>query len=127
MQTNPNSITAFTPNVTWNDPTFADCFIQRCYKTTALRFYNSTFIYSYGTGLYSFFENYDSGCLVTQNCDQSRVVMDQSEGIYLYGFTNVAADYFVEVDDMTALSGLLVSADDNSAFFGAAVAVLQYP
>ncbi|KAI7183784.1 pectin lyase-like protein [Hortaea werneckii] len=122
MQTNPNSISAFKPNATWNDPTFDWCFVQRCYKTIAVRVFNSTFIYSYGAGLYSFFENYDSACIATQNCDQERMVIDQSEGVYFYGYTNVAAEWFANVG-----TSLLVSALDNEAFFGAAVAVLQYP
>lgn len=115
MQSNPNSLSSFPPNATWNDPTFSWCFVQRCPKTIAVRFFNSSFIYS-------FFENYDSACINTQNCDQERLVMDQSEGIYMYGLTNVAAEWFVNVGE-----SLLVPNAGNEAFFGAAVAVLQYP
>jgi hypothetical protein len=70
MQNNPNAPSAYPPLANWNDPTFSDCFTVNCPKTWGLRIFNSTYIFVYGAGLYSFFNNYDSGCLATINCQQ---------------------------------------------------------
>lgn len=122
MQSNPNSLSAFVPQTKWSDPAFAECFLQRCYKTIALRIFNSKFIYNYGAGLYSFFENYDSACLTTVSCDQRRVVIEQSEGIYMYAMTSVGAEYLFEVDGV-----LMAPQADNANTFGQTVGFFEYP
>ncbi|KXT10523.1 hypothetical protein AC579_2363 [Pseudocercospora musae] len=124
MQTNPNALASFTaqPGPPWNDPTFDDCFLGNCIKTQAVRVFNSTYLYLYGLGLYSFFQNYDSACIITTNCDQFRVYIEQSQGIYLYGYTSVAAEYMAYVDGVA-----LVPSRPNFATFGNTVALLEYP
>lgn len=124
MQDNPNSLSSFTPQPgpPWNDPTFDECFLRTCFKTIAVRFYNSTYIYSYGAGLYSFFQNYDSTCIGTSNCDQYRVYIEQSQGIYFYNFASIAAENMFLVDDVP-----LVPSVDNYATFASGIVGFFYP
>lgn len=98
MQDNPNALTPFAPTSTYSDPAFSNCYLATCYKTFGLRFFNSTYVLLYGAGLYSFFDNYDSGCLLTSNCQQNMVSLEQSEAIYLYALNTKASTNMVEVD-----------------------------
>ncbi|USW54691.1 Putative pectate lyase superfamily protein [Septoria linicola] len=124
MQDNPNSLASFKPRPgpPWHDPTFENCFIRTCYKTIAVRIFNSTYIYSYGSGLYSFFQNYDSTCITTTNCDQYRVYIDQSQGIYMYAMSSIAAENMVIVDGVP-----LVPAAENYATFANTIGGFFYP
>lgn len=149
MQHNPNAVSSFTPQPgpPWNDPTFENCFLSNCAKvspcpalspnvciipkytnpisasqTQAVRIFNSTYIFAYGLGLYSFFQNYDSACVKTMNCDQYSVYIEQSQGIYLYGFSSVAAENMVVVDGIS-----VVPARPNYATFANTIAVFEYP
>lgn len=122
MQDNPNALTPFAPTTTYSDPDFASCFSATCYKTWGLRFYNSTYALVYGAGLYSFFNNYDSSCLLTENCQQNMVSLEQSEGIYLYALNTEASTYMVEVDSVS-----LVPEVANTNGFCQTVVLFEYP
>lgn len=122
MQNNPNSLTPFAPTTTYSDPDFSNCFLPTCYKTFGLRFFNSTYILVYGAGLYSFFNNYDSGCLLTLNCQQNIVSLEQSEGIYVYALSTEASENMVEVDMVE-----LVPQAANKNGFCQTVALFEYP
>lgn len=124
MQNNPNSLSSFTPQESWNDPFFKECTSVQlaCYKTAALRVFNSTYIYVNGAGLYSFFNNYDSGCISTTSCDTYKVIMEQSEGIHMYGLNTVAAVYMAAVDGVALARG-----DANANTFCDTVALFEYP
>ncbi|EMC95018.1 glycoside hydrolase family 55 protein [Baudoinia panamericana UAMH 10762] len=121
-QDNPNALSSFHVNDTWSDPTFSECFIATCYKTYGLRIFNSTYIFVYGTGLYSFFNDYDQGCLLTENCQQYMISLEQSEGVYLYAASTKAADSMIEVDQVA-----LVPAQGNLNGFCQTVGVFEYP
>ena len=122
MQNNPSALSAHSPLENWSDPSFDNCFLPTCAKTFGLAFKNSTSIFNYGAGLYSFFNNYDSGCLITTNCQQFMVTIEQSEGIYLYGSNTVAASIMVEVDGVA-----LVPEGANVNSFCRTLAVFEYP
>jgi glucan 1,3-beta-glucosidase len=123
MQNDPNSLNAFTPQDVYSDPTFDECgIVDTCYKTFGLRLFNSTYVYTYGAGLYSFFNNYDQGCLLTESCQWLMVSMEQSEGIYLYALSTEAATNMVEVDQIP-----LVNQADNTNGFCQTVAIFEYP
>ena len=87
-----------------------------------MRIFNSTYIYNYGAGLYSFFENYASGCILTSDCDQYRVHIDQSEGIYMYALSSIAANYMIYIDGEP-----LVISTDNLATFASTIGGFFYP
>jgi glucan 1,3-beta-glucosidase len=122
MQNNPSALTPFTPRLDWSDPTFEECYQSICPKTFALRFFNSTYSLVYGAGFYSFFNNYDSGCLLTRNCQSLIVSLEQSQAIYMYGLGTVAAENMVEVDLVA-----LVPQAYNANSFTSNVAVFEYP
>ncbi|KAK4565490.1 hypothetical protein LTR86_004107 [Recurvomyces mirabilis] len=121
-QDNPNALDPWTPDSRYTDPTFEECFIATCYKTIGLNFFNSTYIFVYGAGLYSFFNNYDQGCLLTENCQQYMVSMQQSEGIYIYALNTKAAANMVEIDQVA-----VVPQAANPSTFCQTVAFFEYP
>ncbi|KAL1310715.1 hypothetical protein AAFC00_000972 [Neodothiora populina] len=122
MQNNPDSLTPFPPSSKYSDPDFADCYLVTCYKTMAVRFFNSTFCLVYGAGLYSFFNNYDSGCLLTGNCQQNIVSLEQSEAIYMYALNTVGSENMVEVDSVE-----IVPQAANKNGFCQTVVLFEYP
>lgn len=123
MQDNPNAINSLFPiDSRYSDPSFASCYQPICYKTWSLRIYNSTYVLNYGAGLYSFFNNYDQGCLVTQACQENIVSVELSEGIYLYGLSTEASTNMVTVDNTA-----LVPQSANLDTFCETVAVFEYP
>lgn len=122
MQNNPNALTPFIPRTEYSDPTFSECYQSICPKTFALRFFNTTYSLIYGAGFYSFFNNYDSGCLLTRNCQSLMVSLELSEAIYIYGLSTVAAENMIEVD-MVAL----VPQAYNTNSFASSVSLFEYP
>jgi glucan 1,3-beta-glucosidase len=76
----------------------------------------------YGAGLYSFFNNYDSGCITTTNCQQYMVSIQSSEAVYLFGLNTVAVQTLVEVDGV-----ILVPAGANVNTFCNTLALFEYP
>ncbi|KAI9687063.1 MAG: hypothetical protein M1822_002473 [Bathelium mastoideum] len=124
MQNNPNSLTPFTPSSTFSDPDFGWCspVIYTCPKTWGLRIYNSTYIFNYGAGLYSFFNNYDQGCLLTESCQEFMVSVEESEAIYLYALSTKAATTMVAIDEVA-----IVPESDNADSFCQTVAIFEYP
>ncbi|ORX52811.1 pectin lyase-like protein [Hesseltinella vesiculosa] len=82
----PKPLTANT-NAPWQDPTYSDCQVtstNSCNMAWALRSSNSSNIYVYGAGLYSFFNNYDQACLDPENCQQSLVELSPNKNLFLY-------------------------------------------
>ena len=122
MQDNPNSLSSFQPQTAYSDPTFDECYQATCYKTFGLRFFNSTYIFVYGAGLYSFFNNYDQGCLITESCQIMMVSLEQSEGIYVYALNTKAATNMVEIDQVA-----IVPQAANANGFCQTVAIFEYP
>ena len=122
FQDNPNSLTPFTPNSAYSDPTFSECYTANCYKTFGLRIINSTYVFSYGAGHYAWFDNYDQGCLLTENCQQLMVSLEQSEAVYLYALCTKAAANMIEVDGVA-----IIPQEANMGFFLQTVGLFEFP
>jgi len=122
MQTNPRANVAFAANPTYSDPTFQYCFQDICYKTWGLRVYSSTYIFIYGAGLYSFFQNYDSTCLLTESCQENAVSLEESEAIYIFGLYTIGMENLVQVDGTD-----LIPDGENINTFGQSVAIFEFP
>ena len=122
MQTNPRANVAFQVNPAYDDPTFQYCFQDICYKTYGLRIYNSTYIFIYGAGLYSFFQNYDSTCLLTASCQEIPASFEKSEAIYLFGLYTIGSESMVQVDGTD-----LAPDGANMNTFGESVALFEFP
>lgn len=122
MQDNPNSLDPFPVDPRYSDPDFSNCFQNICFKTMGLRIYNSTYVFNYGAGLYSFFNNYDQGCLLTQACQENMVELVKSEAVYLYALSTEASQNMVTVDNTA-----LVPEGPNADTFCETVVVFEYP
>lgn len=105
FQGNPNALTPFAPNSRFSDPTFADCSLPNCARTWGARFINSHDIYIYGSGMYNFFNNYDTpSCLGTESCQERMVGFQNSSNIYMWAMSTKGSSYMVEVDGTDLLS-----------------------
>ena len=123
MQSNPNALEGgFAPNANYDDPTFADCTDNSCKKTWGLRVSQSSDIYMYGGGLYSFFDNYHQECLSGNNedCQSNMVDVSCSSTVYLYGLSTKAAVNMVTLNGSPAVLGL-----DNDNNFCQTVALFE--
>jgi glucan 1,3-beta-glucosidase len=67
-----------------SDPTFEDCSSANCISSWALRMLNSSNIYIYSLGFYSFFTNLQLGCGNTQSCQERLIETDYVGELYLY-------------------------------------------
>ncbi|KAI9370088.1 pectate lyase superfamily protein-domain-containing protein [Aspergillus egyptiacus] len=102
-QTNPNSLVPFTPQVqAWKDPDFAHCTTDACRKAWGLRIMNSSDIYVYGAGLYSFFENYEQTCIAEDSCQENMVEVDCSD-VHIYGLSTIATVNMIASSDGSSL------------------------
>ncbi|KAJ5819346.1 hypothetical protein N7474_004937 [Penicillium riverlandense] len=119
-QSNPNSLTPFTPQSSWNDPTFESCTTNSCRKAWGLRVMGSKDLYVYGAGLYSFFENYAQSCLQSEDCQQNMVEVDCSD-VHLYGLSTKAA-----VNMITSSQGKgMVPESDNTSNYCSTIALFE--
>ncbi|CAG9998130.1 unnamed protein product [Clonostachys byssicola] len=117
MQGNPDAKTPFTANSKYFDPTFAECTGERCAKTWGLRIHDSSDIFFYGGGLYSFFENYTQECLDTEDCQQNMIEVENSK-VHMYGVNTKASTNVIT----SGGKGLMTHLPDNESTFCAALA-----
>ncbi|RLL97356.1 hypothetical protein CFD26_102491 [Aspergillus turcosus] len=119
-QSNPDALTPFTPQTTWNDPTFSHCTTASCRKAWGLRVLNTSDLFVYGAGLYSFFENYGQTCLDTESCQENMVEVDCSN-VHLYGLSTKAS-----VNMITSSNGVgIVPQDENESNFCSTIALFE--
>ena len=99
-QANPNAEVPFTTNPTYTDPDFSStCTAANCPKTWGLRIINSSSIFQYGAGLYSFFENWSTACLGMNTCQEHMVDVQNSSDVYLWNLNTVGSQYLVSYMD----------------------------
>jgi glucan 1,3-beta-glucosidase len=96
FQGNPTATTPFTVNKAFYDPDFAaTCGAAggpACDRAWGLRIIDSTDVFLYGGGLYSFFDNYDQTCLKTQSCQDNMVSVEGSGSkVHLFGLSTKAS------------------------------------
>lgn len=116
FQSNPGALVPFPALKEWNDPTYADCTGPLCAKSWALRILNSTNIFSYGSGLYSFFENYVQECIEPNKCQDSVVDVRSSTNIALYNVNTVGTTSIIDYEGQK-----LALANQNRNTFAATV------
>ena len=112
FQANPNSLQPFTPQDTYTDPTFSDCVTPNCYKTWGMRIVNCSYVITYGSGFYSFFDNYDQQCLDTESCQEGIIDVINSTDIYLWAASTKASSFMVTYDGY----GVVSEADNDAGF-----------
>ncbi|KAJ5693837.1 hypothetical protein N7536_004249 [Penicillium majusculum] len=119
-QSNPTSLTPYTPQNSWNDPDFSNCTTNSCRKAWGLRVLGSSDVFVYGAGLYSFFENYAQSCLNSEDCQENMVEVDCSD-VKLYGLSTKAA-----VNMVTSSSGKsLVPQKPNKSNYCSTIALFE--
>ncbi|KAI1457217.1 glycoside hydrolase family 55 protein [Annulohypoxylon moriforme] len=91
-----------------------------CARTWGLRVTNSSSVYVYGTGLYSFFDNYGQKCVSQNNCQDNMISIEGSTGLHLYGVSTKASVNMISVDGRAA-----VLDKDNRNNFCAAIAKFE--
>lgn len=102
-QGNPNSLVPYTAQTTFTDPDFeTSCYGSTggCERAWGLRVTNSSDVFLYGGGLYSFFDNYSQDCLETQNC-QDNMISFESSNVHVYGVSTKAASNMITVNSQT--------------------------
>lgn len=121
FQGNPDSLIPFTPQESWSDPTFADCTAANCARTWGARFVDSSDIFIYGSGLYNFFNNYNTPvCLGTSSCQERMVDIENSTNIYLWAFNTKGSQYMIGYEGTDLLSW-----DVNQAGFCATAVLFE--
>jgi len=116
FQSNPDASTPFTVNAAYNDPTFNGT--SSVNKAWGLRVVDSSDVFVFGAGLYSFFDNYDQDCLTTASCQTNMVSLENSGSVYLYGLSTKAST------NMVTVNGAIAALDsDNRNNFCATVAL----
>ncbi|KAK1961267.1 pectin lyase-like protein, partial [Colletotrichum sublineola] len=84
-QSDPDSLTPYRAGAWEGDPEFNDCGDDKlCLKAWALRVINSTDIFLYGLGFYSFFDDFELGCAPRERCQQSLIETARAGRVWLY-------------------------------------------
>ena len=113
MQANPNALTPFTPNKAFSDPDYSTCTTDSCRKSWGLRVVDSSDVFVYGAGLYSFFDNYSQTCLETESCQENMVSVEGgTSNLHLYGLSTKASTNMVTVNGQ----GVVPQADNRDNF-----------
>ena len=122
-QSNPAAPVPFTPLPAYGDPTFATCASSppNCAKTWGLRVVNSSNIFQYGAGLYSFFDNWDvTACLASVSCQEHMVDLQNSSNVYLWALNTVGTSYLVSYQDTDVVPQTV-----NQAAFAQTIALFE--
>ncbi|KAK3369519.1 putative glucan 1,3-beta-glucosidase precursor [Lasiosphaeria ovina] len=85
----PNAAAPYTIGRFPTDPTFGDCAGAAsadgsCRGAWALRLINSSSVFIYSAGFYSFFQNYQLGCTATESCQKALVETSYTTGLWLF-------------------------------------------
>ncbi|KAI6091191.1 glycoside hydrolase family 55 protein [Hypoxylon rubiginosum] len=91
--------------------------MSTCARTWGLRITNSSSVYVYGAGLYSFFDNYSQECVDKNNCQDNMISIESSTEVHLFGASTKAAVNMITIDGQSAILD-----KDNRNDFCAAIA-----
>lgn len=83
-QPNPNALSPYTPGQFPGDPTFENCADDTCKHAWALRVINTTNVFIYSAGFYSFFQNNQLGCAPEENCQLALIDTNFASGLWIY-------------------------------------------
>jgi glucan 1,3-beta-glucosidase len=115
-QPQPLAPAPFTSGTTFsNDPTFPICLgSSACQRAWALRIINSTDIFIYGAGFYSFFQAYDQTCVNDgeENCQDALIDISFSTQLFIYDVATIGATIVISPE-----GGIPVAQADTQFFF----------
>lgn len=110
-QPSPDATSPFKQSSVFaDDPLYQDC-VQgsnaTCTEAWALRVLNSTDVFVYGAGFYSFFSSYKQGCLKGENCQQRLVDIGYTQGLWMFNtFTKGATEVISPQGGIPAITSL---------------------
>ncbi|OIW28355.1 pectin lyase-like protein, partial [Coniochaeta ligniaria NRRL 30616] len=92
FQPGPKAPAPFAPGVFPADPDFTSCSAASttCAFAWALRMLDSSSVYIYSSGLYSWFSSYSQACVDAENCQDRGVDIENSSGVWMYALTTKA-------------------------------------
>lgn len=92
FQPGPKAPAPFTSGMFPDDPDFTSCNpgSTTCAMSWALRMLDSNSVYIYSSGLYSWFNGYSQTCLVSENCQDRSVDIENSSGVWVYALATKA-------------------------------------
>jgi hypothetical protein len=123
-QAPPISVVPFAPNSAWDDPTYSKCTKDTCRKSWGIRIKDSTDVYWYGAGSYSFFDRYDQACVDANNCQVNMVgVEGNNDRVFLFGVSTKASDSIITFADETKS----IPQGDNANTFCQTVGIFTDP
>ncbi|KAF2124812.1 glycoside hydrolase family 55 protein [Dothidotthia symphoricarpi CBS 119687] len=108
-QPNPAATVPFTVNEKYFDPDFSQ---SESKSAWAVRIIDSTSLWNYGAGTYSFFSNYAQECLDGENCQTDINQVDNSTNVNWFGLSTKASVNMIT----SGGKGLLKDADNRSNF-----------
>ncbi|ORY13862.1 pectate lyase superfamily protein-domain-containing protein [Clohesyomyces aquaticus] len=121
-QPNPSAAVPFKKNDKYFDPDFSQCTTDACKSAWAVRVLDSSSIWGFGSGTYSFFSNYDQECLKTDSCQENIIQVDNSTNVNLFGVSTKASV------NMITQNGKGVALDKNNrSNFCATLAIFAQP
>jgi glucan 1,3-beta-glucosidase len=106
-QPNPAAAVPFTKNDKFFDPDMSNTT-----SAWAVRIIDSESIWNYGSGTYSFFDNYSQKCVVGQNCQEHINEIENSSNVNIFGLSTKASVNMIS----SGGQGLLKDADNRSNF-----------
>lgn len=112
-QPNPNAAVPFTKNDKFFDPD-----MTKQASAWAVRILESDSIWNYGSGTYSFFDNYAQTCVPLQNCQQDMNQIENSTNVNIFGLSTKAS-----VNMITSGGQGLAKDEDNRSNFCATLAI----
>lgn len=118
FQTNPPAPQPFTSLPSWSDPVYDNCPTNdtSCAKAWAMDINNSTNIYVYNAGLYSFFQSWSTDCIGTGDnhyCQDGIFrIRGNSDEIYLWNLETIGVENMVILNDQVK-----VKSRDNMGVF----------
>ncbi|KAL2827770.1 pectate lyase superfamily protein-domain-containing protein [Aspergillus cavernicola] len=85
-QPNPNALEPYTAGGSGfpSDPTFDNCADDLCTGAWALRVLDSTEIFIYAAGFYSFFQDNQLGCTAEENCQLALIETNFASSLWIY-------------------------------------------
>lgn len=83
-QPNPNALSPYTAGGFPSDPTFENCADDLCAGAWALRVLNSSNVYIYSAGFYSFFQNNELGCTDEEDCQLALIETNYASQFWIY-------------------------------------------
>ena len=77
-----------------------------------MRIVNCTNVFTYGSGFYSFFDNYDQQCLDTESCNANIIDVSDSTDIFLWAASTKACSFMVTYNGY----GVIAEAENDAGF-----------